>query len=153
MSTRTTPAKFTIKLSHIWRAVRIIAILTLFGCSSLSRSNRIQPIPAEIIEQIINEPDLQAFLHPEVEGRIPLVISDHLIEPNIYLTKFGRPVRIISDHKLSAGPFLRFTCFTVQGSTATVKLEYKIEGVAAEYLFAGDMEGSWQFREAQIWEY
>lgn len=48
-----------------------------------------QLIPRAVLKLIIDHPALAGYLHPEVAGRVPLVISDHLLAPGVTPSKFG----------------------------------------------------------------
>jgi len=38
-----------------------------------------------VLKLIIDHPALAPYLHPEVTGRVPLIVSDHLLEPGGYI--------------------------------------------------------------------
>jgi hypothetical protein len=126
-------------------------VLILAGCCPTACLEH-KTIPPAIVGQIIDHNDLQLFLHPEIEGRVPLIISEHLLQRNLSLSKFGEPVKILPESKLSDSAFLRFTHFKVKKDTAAIELEYKIEGVAAKYIFICDLHKGWQLRDSEIWE-
>ena len=88
-----------------------------------------QLVPRAVLKLIIDHPALAGYLHPEVAGRVPLVISDHLLAPGVTPSKFGQPVRILSDREVGSQPHIRFQSFEVQGARAKTVIEYKVERV------------------------
>jgi hypothetical protein len=134
----------------------VVAIASTLACwpsvSGTSGSQKLPFVPRAVLKVIIDHPALAKFLHPEVEGRVPLVISGHLLESGVTPTKFGRPVRILSDRELGALPHLRFTSFEVEGSRATVRVEYKVEGVEAVFILESSASGWWRVVDAEVAE-
>ena len=97
-------------------SIGILCALLAIGTHILSAAEKARSrveIPKSIVEQVLNHAKLQGFLHPEALGRVPVVISSHLINPRLPIRKFGKPVRIVPDAKLKSGAFLRFTNFDV----------------------------------------
>jgi hypothetical protein len=101
-------------------------------------------IPRVVLKLIIEDPALAGYLHPELAGRVPLVISDHLLAPGVTPSKFGQPVRILSDREVSSQPHLRFESFKVKGSRAKAVIEYKVEGVVAMFVLESTSPGWWK---------
>ena len=75
-----------------------------------------QLVPRPVLKLIIDHPALAGYLHPEAAGRVPLVISDHLLAPGVTPSKFGQPVRILGDREVGSQPHIRFRSFEVQGA-------------------------------------
>jgi len=109
-------------------------------------------VPTAIVEQVINHPDVQQFLHPDVPGRVPLVLSSHLLDPRLSLRKFGKPVRVVPDAHLKKGlAYLRFTRFTLKQNVVTVEVRYSVEGMGGRFSFQRD--GTlWRLLKAGMWE-
>lgn len=110
-------------------------------------------IPVEIVQQVTDYPGLHEFLHPEIAGRVPLVLSSHLLPPKLELRKFGHPVHVRQDSGLRNGAFIRFRDYRVDAGKATVLLDYKVAGVSGRFLFTRTREGRWVLTDASIWEY
>src|SRR5206468_9699415 len=72
----------------------------------------------EIVTQVLNDPTLEAYLHPEVAGRVPLVMSDHLLLRGFTLTKFGAPVVVIRDAEAGRRPHIRLEALDLRGNRA-----------------------------------
>jgi hypothetical protein len=134
----------------------LLPVLLLVAAGFVFQNSRTRAtsvaIPKSIVEQVLNHPQLQGFLHPEASGRVPVVISSHLVNPDLSLQKFGKPVRIVPDATLNSGAFLRFTDFEMGRVHTSVKIRYEIEGVGGSFRFRRSQDGSWKLIEAEIWE-
>src|SRR5439155_22766343 len=82
-------------------------------------------VPRPLLKVIVDLPALAPDLHPEVVGRVPLVVSDHLLEPGVTPSKFGRPQQIVPDREVGTRPHLRILSFEVDGSRAKAVIEYR----------------------------
>jgi len=107
-------------------------------------------VPRPVLKLIVEHPVLASRLHPEVPGRVPLVVSDHLLEPGVTPSKFGQPLRIVPDGKVGTQPHLRFSSFEVDGSRATAVVEYRVEGVQAVFDLRRDSKGWWTVVDATV---
>ncbi len=109
-----------------------------------------QLIPRAVLKLVIDHPALAGYLHPEVAGRVPLVISDHLLAPGVTPSKFGQPVRILSDREVGSQPHIRFQSLEVEGSQAKTVIEYKVEGVEAVFILESTSSGWWKVVDAKV---
>ena len=128
--------------------MRIVLILTvavvgrlLTAAALLQQSQSLVPRP--VLKLIVDHPALAPYLHPEVVGRVPLMVSDHLLEPGVTPSKFGQPLRIVHDRDVGAQPHLRILSFEVDGSRAKAVVEYKVEGVRVEFDLRSNSHGWW----------
>jgi hypothetical protein len=106
-----------------------------------------------IIQSILDLGKLQVYLHPEISGRIPLVISDHIIGQNLKLNKFKEKVKIVSDKSVT-GAYLRFTVFECKADPTycNIAFEYPIEGVSGSTGLWISPNGSYKFEKTDISE-
>jgi len=105
-----------------------------------------------ILQLVIDLPQLQPFLHPELPDRTPLVlIQTQEISPSLALKKFGHAVLIREMRAAQGKPFLHVTHLDVSGSKATVRLQYAVEGVSGEVELK-EKDGVWSVEKARIWE-
>jgi hypothetical protein len=105
-----------------------------------------------IVQLVIDLPQLQVFLHPELPERKPLVLVEtEGISPDLDLEKFGEPVAIRDLDAAEGGPYLHLTKIEVSGNTAHVDLDYPIEGVGGEVEMARQ-DGTWRVTKAEVWE-
>src|SRR3989454_4810236 len=118
------------------------------GPSAFQQSPPLVPRPA--LKLIVEHPALAPYLHPEIAGRLPLVVSDHLLEPGVAPSRFGQPLRIVPDREVGTQPHLRIMTFEVDGSRAKAVVEYKAEGVQAGFDLRRDSKGWWTVVEARI---
>jgi hypothetical protein len=109
-------------------------------------------IPEAIVRQVIDHTAFEVFLHPEIPGRVPLIISDHLLVPDIRLTQFGRPVVVVRDQEVESRPCLRFKDFEFKGSRVVVTFTYGVEGVRGQFDFIQANRGTWQLVAAKVSE-
>ncbi len=106
-----------------------------------------------LLKLIIDHPALAGYLHPEVAGRVPLVVSDHLLAPGVTPSKFGQPVRILGDREMGSRPHIRFQSFEVQGTRAKTMVEYKVEGVQAVFNLESTASGWWTVIDVKVAEH
>ena len=138
-------------IRHAVLALLAIALTASWPSASGTSGSQMLPlVPRAVLKLIIDHPALAKYLHPEIEGRVPLVISDHLLESGVTPSKFGKPVRILSDREVGTLPHLRFTSFEVEGTRATARLEYKVEGVEAAFILETTTSGWWKVVDAKV---
>src|SRR6266487_4018131 len=135
--------------------MRIVLVLTvavvgrlLTAAALLQQSQALVPRP--VLKLIVDHPALAPYLHPEVVGRVPLMVSDHLLEPGVTPSKFGHPLRIVHDRDVGAQPHFRFLSFEVDGSRANAVVEYQVEGVQAVVDLRRVSKGWWTVADAKV---
>src|SRR5436189_5598267 len=120
----------------------------LIAAAQLQQSQPLVPRP--VLKCIVEHPALAPYLHPEAPGRVPLVVSDHLLEPGVTPSRFGQPLRIVPDRELRTEPHLRILSFEVDGSRAKAVVEYKVEGEQAVSDLGRDAKGWWTVVDAKV---
>src|SRR2546426_12226485 len=120
------------------------------GPSAFQQSPPLVPRPA--LKLIVEHPALAPYLHPEVAGRVPLVVSDHLLEPGVTPSKFGQPLRIVPDREVGTQPHIRILTFKIDGSGAKATIEYKVEGVQGLFNLKRESNGWWSVVDAKVAE-
>jgi len=135
--------------------MRIVLILTvavvgqvLTAAAPFQQSQSLVPRP--VLKLIVDHPALAPYLHPEVVGRVPLMVSDHLLEPGVTPSKFGQPLRIVHDRDVGAQPHLRILSFEVDGSRAKAVVEYQVEDVRVEFDLRSNSHGWWTVADAKV---
>ncbi|UOG40536.1 hypothetical protein [Leptospira noguchii] len=116
-----------------------------------SQSSQIK-VPKSIVSLVINHSEIVKFLHPKAKGRLPLILSDHLLESNIKLSKFKRPVQILSDIEIGSRPHIRFLSFQTDDRHAKTTIEYQIEGLNATFYFKLGKNEIWNITKTIIKE-
>lgn len=109
-------------------------------------------VPRSVLKLIIDHPGLASHFHPETRGRVPLVVSDHLLAEGVTPSKFGQPLRILADTAMGARPHLRFRRFEIQGNVAHAVVEYRVEGVEASFTLRRTDSEWWSIVEAKVSE-
>lgn len=132
--------------------ILVLPMLFLMNTASAKKNKKTKyTYPKEaIVQSIIDHKLLQPFLHPESKGRVPLVISDHLIGKDFKLKKFNQPVKIVSEAE-AKGAFLRFTSFDCKnGNYCNIAFEYLAEGVVGFTGAAIKRDGSHKLEKTDI---
>lgn len=130
----------------------LIAVLAHWaGPSAFQQSPPLVPRP--VLKLIVEHPALAPYLHAEAAGRVPLIVSDHLLEPGVTPSRFGQPLRIVQDRDVGTQPHLRILSFEVDGSRAKAVVEYRVEGVQAVFDLRRDSKGWWTVTEAKVVEH
>jgi len=127
--------------------MRILPVLTV-AIAALLQSPPLVPRP--VLKLIVEHPALAPYVHPEIAGRVPLVVSDHLLEPGVTPSRFGQPLRIVPDREVATKPHLRILSFDVDGFRAKAVVEYKVEGVLAIFDLRRDSKGWWTAVDAKV---
>ena len=125
------------------------------ACRLLTAVGLQQPqplVPRPVLKLIVEHPALAPYLHPEAPGGVPLVVSDHLLEPGVTPSRFGQPLRIVPDREVGTQAHLRIMTFQVDGSRAKAVVEYKAVGVQAVFDLRRDSKGWWTVADARIVE-
>ena len=107
-------------------------------------------VPRSVLKLIIDHPDLASHFHPETRGRVPLVVSDHLLAEGVTPSKYGQPLLILADTAMGARPHLRFRSFHVEGNLAHAVVEYRMEGVEASFTLSRTDSEWWSIVEAKV---
>lgn len=127
--------------------MRILACLLVVAVGL----QQLQPLlPRPVLKLIVEHPALAPYVHPEIAGRVPLVVSDHLLEPGVTPSRFGQPLRIVPDREVGTKPHLRILSFDVDGFRAKAVVEYKVEGVQAIFDLRRDSKGWWTVVDATV---
>ena len=130
----------------------LLAVVASGWASGVSAQATQELVPRAVLKLIIDHPALARYLHPEVGGRVPLVISDHLLAPGVTPSKFGQPVRVVPDREVGSQPHIRFLSFEVAGSRAKALIQYKVEGVEAVFNLESTSPGWWTVVDAKVTE-
>jgi len=107
-------------------------------------------MPRPVLKLIVEHPVLAPYLHPEAPGRVPLLVSDHLLGPGVTPSRFGQPLRIVPDRELGTEPHLRILSFEEDGSRAKAVVEYRVEGVRIEFDLQSNSHGWWTVADAKV---
>ena len=110
------------------------------------------PIPAHVVQAVIDDSKLQPFFHFEDSARSPLQVVVSVREPDPSLSASGQPVVVIPPGTPQPGPHLRISGFELVRDVAIVRVEYKVEGVEGRFIFTKNTNSTWQLRVSDVWE-
>ena len=134
------------KRSIVNFSIIIIAIGTYF--SYVTTGSDKWMIPNEVVKQILQHPNLSMYLHPEVQGRVPVVIQSNFVDPKLEFILYGKPVIIVPDSKKQLVTNIYFGFF----KNGDVSISYPVEGVKGTFSFVFDNKGHWKLKSANVWE-
>ena len=140
-----------LRIIYFRRTSVAIALLVLFleiYCSGISFACDQGIIPNEVVKQILRNPKLNIFFHPEIEERVPIVIQSNFVDPNIQLILYDKHVVVVPDSKKQQITNI-YMSFVENG---TVNISYPVEGVKGIFRFDLENKGSWVLKEARVWE-
>ena len=123
--------------------------MLIFGISSLgfcAKDTATPPpnFPPEIVEKVLNEPKVLVFLHPEIPGRVPVVISGVVLQSKFTPSVFGQPVRVVQSGMETESPIFEFIDFKIEKNRAMVETRYKVEGIHGTFKFKRGRNGEWK---------
>lgn len=106
-----------------------------------------------ILDMIIDHQEIQNYLHPEVEGRIPLVIKcTDSLGTDLSIEKFGKPVKLFNSlNQIENSPYFEVISFEFDSKNALFEIDYAIEGITIK----GVMEkknSKWSFKDLEVFE-
>lgn len=121
-------------LAGIGRNIYIIALtaisaFTFTSCESEEGSPMTSNTPAKVLQLILDHEEVQQYLHPDVENRVPIQIStNNLIPDNISINKFDKPVEFAS--KAQQGPHFEIIRYEQSKDSVEFIIRYDVEGLS-----------------------
>jgi hypothetical protein len=114
-----------------------------------------EPSLASVISAVLDSRPMTMYLHPEVEGRVPVAITGPaLAGATIEAVAQGQPVRVRAEAEAAAdpeAPCVIFDRITVEGTTAEIELRYPIEGILGRFVLERERTG-WRIVKAELAE-
>lgn len=129
-------------------AITLLILFLEIYCSGISFAGDQGIIPNEVVKQILRNPKLNIFFHPEIEERVPIVIQSNFVDSNIQLILYHKHVVVVPDSKKQQITNIYMSFF----ENGTVNISYPVEGVKGIFRFDPDNKGSWVLKEAKVWE-
>jgi hypothetical protein len=105
-----------------------------------------------ILQLVVDDPELDAHLHLGEPGRFPLKVAGDKLPSGLKLVKATEPVKVSEPPKSKKDAVLVFTEIDVQGSRATVRYRYDIEGIRATVTLAKTPHG-WELKNSRLVEH
>lgn len=139
------------------RAV-VLSVGLLFACRGEAQPeteerivlpNASQEDMTPVVQAVLDAPALQPYLHPEAEGRVPVVVVSRL-ELN-GLRKFEAPVRV-TDTAPPDEAWLEITDVQPIPDGYAVAIRYAVEGLTGRFEVTRDGGGGWIARHHELTE-
>jgi hypothetical protein len=105
-----------------------------------------------ILQLVVDDPELDSHLNLGTPGRFPLQIAGERLPANLKLVKSSEPVKVVEAPKSKKDAVLVFTEIDVQGSKATVRYRYDVEGIRATVTLAKSPHG-WELKNSRLVEH
>jgi hypothetical protein len=105
-----------------------------------------------ILQLVVDDPELDAHLHLGEPGRFPLKVAGDKLPSGLKLVKATEPVQVSEPPKSKKDAVLVFTEIDIQGSKATVRYRYDIEGIRATVTLAKTPHG-WELKNSRLVEH
>jgi hypothetical protein len=104
---------------------------------------------ALVLQAVIDDPELEPYLHLDKPERFPLKISGQGLAPDIELTKGTKPVEVVTGPGSNKDPVLAFTKIDVSADKATVTYRYEVENLRGSCSLA-KRDGAWQLLRSRL---
>lgn len=113
------------------------------------------PSPSSVIAAVLDSRPMAMYLHPEVEGRVPVRIAGPaLAGVTVDAVAQGQPVKLLTVVEATVdpeGPCVIFERIDIGEATAEVELRYPIEGVIGRFVLEREGAG-WRIVKAELAE-
>lgn len=106
----------------------------------------------KILQLVVDDPELDTYLHLGQAGRFPLQISGDKLPSGLKLIKATEPVKVVDAPKSKKDAVLVITEVDVQGDKATVRYRYDIEGIRGTVTLARSAHG-WDLKNSRLVEH
>jgi hypothetical protein len=107
---------------------------------------------AAILQLVVDDPELDRYLHLGEPGRFPLQLSGERLPSGLKLIKATEPVKIVDGPKSKKDAVLVVTEIDVQGERATVRYRYDIESIRGNVTLAKTAHG-WELKNSRLVEH
>jgi hypothetical protein len=105
-----------------------------------------------ILQLVVNDPELDNYLHLGEPGRFPLQLAGERLPSGLKLIKSTEPVKIVDGPKSKKDAVLVVTEIDVQGDRATVRYRYDIESIRGNVTLAKAAHG-WELKNSRLVEH
>ena len=105
-----------------------------------------------ILQLVVNDPELDNYLHLGEPGRFPLQLAGERLPSGLKLIKSTEPVKIVEGPKSKKDAVLVVTEIDVQGDRATVRYRYDIESIRGNVTLAKAAHG-WELKNSRLVEH
>jgi hypothetical protein len=106
---------------------------------------------ATILQLVVDDPELDNYLHLGQPGRFPLQLAGERLPVGLKLTKSTEPVKIVDGPRSKKDAVLVITEVDIQGSNASVRYRYDIENIRGNVTLAKTSHG-WELKNSRLVE-
>ncbi len=104
-----------------------------------------------MLQQLLDDPDLEQYLHLNKAGRLPLKISGPDLPEKLKLHKGGYDVKIVEEPKSAKEAVLVLTKIERDGSQVRLRYRFDVEGIRGSALVF-EKGGTWRLRSNRVIE-
>jgi len=104
-----------------------------------------------ILQRVIEDEELDKFLHLEQPGRFPLKVSGKDLPSGLSLTKGTKPVSVVGEPSGKKDAVLVFTSIEVSGADAVVAYRWDVEGIKGTARLKKGPQG-WELTSSRLVE-
>lgn len=121
-------------LTDIGKVIKFVVLtaLTVFTLAACQKNEGISMennVSAKVIQSILDHNEIQQYLHPDIENRLPVrVVTNSLISDHITIKKFDEPVLFLTE--IPTEPHLEIVTFKHSGDSIEFFIRYEVEGVS-----------------------
>lgn len=106
---------------------------------------------SQVIQAVLDCPKVEAYLHPEIKGRIPLLIAGAVIPDGLCVTKYGKSIVKVILAESDTRAVIVFDELLIASSSANARFRIPLEGVSAS-LTLTKISNTWRISSVQIIE-
>lgn len=106
----------------------------------------------KILQLVVDDPELDHYLHLGEPGRFPLQIAGEKLPSGVKLIKGQEPVKVVDGPKSKKDAVLVVTEIDVQGDKATVRYRYDVESIRGNVTLARAGHG-WELKNSRLVEH
>lgn len=96
----------------------------------------------DALQQVLDDPGLDRYLHLDVRGRLPLKLSGPGLPAKLELIKGSHAVKIVDGPASAKDPVLVFTKIERDGESVRMRYRYDVEGIEGSAVV---------FRKSGVW--
>ena len=106
---------------------------------------------SQVVQTVLDCPKFEVFLHPEVEGRIPLLVAGSVVPDGLRVVKYGKNIVKVVLREPETRAVIVFDELLVVGNDAKVRILYPAEGVSASFTLRNSSD-AWSITSSQVIE-
>lgn len=120
-------------LTGIGKGIKVIILTalttyTLIACQISEVDTMENSVSAQVIQLILDSNEIQQYLHPDAENRLPVrVATNNLLPTHIIVKKFDKLV--LFSHQIPTEPHFEIITFKDSGDFIEFSIRYDVEGV------------------------